>query len=139
MPEIEPLDPAKVAALLAEAKGGDLYHLVLTLGHVRPAEHGFSARDIVRVESTWAMMDIDFLQGGYVVRLQDGRRFCIHHFIDDLPPELRPDDSVGHREGIDVEALAADQRYPKLDPDGTSWGWSDEVEEMNTFLDRGRQ
>jgi hypothetical protein len=139
MPEIVPLDPAKVAALLAEAQGGDLHHLALTLGHVQPAEHGFSARDVVRVESTWAMMDIDYLQGDYVVRLQDGRRFCIHYFIDDLPPELRPDDSVGHREGIDVEALAADQRYPKLDPDGTSWGWSDEVEELNTFLDRGRQ
>src|SRR5882757_9468432 len=76
------------------------------------------------------MMDIDFLQGGYVVRLQDGRRFSINYFIDDLPPELRPDDSVGHREGITVEALAADQPYPKLDPDRTSWGWSDEVEEI---------
>jgi len=52
------------------------------------------------------------------------------------PLQLRPGDSVGHREGIDVEALAADQLYPKLDPDGTSWGWTDEVEELNAFLDR---
>jgi hypothetical protein len=138
MPEIEPLDPAKVAALLAEAQGGDLYDLALTLGHVRPAEHGFSARDVDQIESTWAMMDMEYLQGGYVVRLQDGRRFYIHYFIDDLPPDLRPDDSVGHREGITVEALAPDQRYPKLDPDGTSWGWTDEVEELNAFLDRVR-
>ncbi len=136
MPEMEPLDPAKVAALLAEAKGGDLYHLALTLGLVQPAEHGFSARDVVHIEATWAMMDMDYLQGGYVVRLQDGRRFSIHYFIDDLPPELRPDDSVGHREGITVEALAADQRYPKVDPDGTSFGWSNEVEELNAFLER---
>ncbi len=85
------------------------------------------------------MMDIDFQQGGYVARLQDGRRFCIQYFIDDLPPELRPDDSVSHREGIAVEALAPDQRSPTIDPDGTSWGWTDEVEELNAFLDRVRQ
>jgi hypothetical protein len=66
-------------------------------------------------------------------------RFCINYFIDDLPPELRPDDSVGHREGITLEALAADQRYSTLDPDGTSFGWTDEVEELNAFLDRVRQ
>jgi hypothetical protein len=85
------------------------------------------------------MLDMEYLQGGYVVRLRDGRRFCIYYFVGDLPPEMRPDDSVGHREGITVEALAADQRYPKLDPEGTSFGWSDEVEELNTFLERVRQ
>ena len=54
----------------------------------------------------------------------------------EIGPHIGGDE--GRREGIDVEALAADQRYPKLDPDGTSWGWSDEVEELNAFLDRAR-
>jgi hypothetical protein len=74
MPNRPPLDPVKVAALLAELRSGDLPNLVLALGHVRQAEHGFAAREVAKVEAFWSMVDIDYLAGGFVVRLKDGGR-----------------------------------------------------------------
>ena len=126
MPNCPPLDPVKVAALLAELRSGDLPNLVLALGHVRQAEHGFAAREVAKVEAFWSMVDMDYLAGGFVVRLKDGGRAYIAYSVDDQPP--------GHKEGVSVGRLGDGQRYPHLGPKDV--GWSHDAEQLNEFLTR---
>ena len=127
-PEL-PIDSTTVSELLRIAQPGDITALLKGL---RPDRDGFAAADVEKVEAGWSIVDINFAEGAYILRLRDGRRFHLTWFVDDLPPEHRPDGAPeGRQEGARTELLAAGTHYPDSMPEDV---WSTDVEYLNEYL-----
>jgi hypothetical protein len=128
MPE-QPLAPDKVQALSDELQSGSLKPFALTLNLLRPAEHGFSARDVAHVEAQWAYLGRDHFTGGYVLRLRASRRLYLEFLVgsEPLPERSR---------SISVRSLAPDEVLPQLDRPKETVMWNNEVEKLNEFIER---
>jgi hypothetical protein len=123
------VDNETVLEWLKVPQTGDIEALLRTL---RPDRDGFAAADVERVEATWNIVDMNFVEGAYILRLRDGRRFHLTWFSDDLPPEERAEGAPeGHREGVKTEQLASFQVYPPGMPFDV---WSTDVEYLNESL-----
>jgi hypothetical protein len=128
MPE-PPIDNATFLEWLKVPQPGDIDTLLKSL---RPDRDGFTAADVEKVEATWNIVDMNYAEGAYILRLRDGRRFHLTWFVDDLPPEHRPDGaSEGRQEGARTELLAAGTHYPDSMPEDV---WSTDVEYLNEYL-----
>ena len=72
---------------------------------VHPRKHGFRAGNVAHLEAFWRLINGDFVSAGFVVRLDDGRRF---HLIYDS------DDTTADRlQRLEAEPLAPDQPLPE--------------------------
>ena len=112
--------------------GTNPYNFLQTLLRIDRGQHGFTAEDIEAPEVLWhAWADVDVLwEGGYVLRLKDGRRVYVESYSGegDWAADAK----------VTAAMLPADQRYPKLPDDHyqTMFGWSESVEELEDFLTR---
>ena len=109
-----------------------LSNLMETLRRLDPQRDRFEPTDIEAVEAAWGSFDTDvFWNGGFVVRLRDGRRAYIES-----------DAGKGDWEGdaeIRVEMMPASLRYPKPTDElhQSLFGWDDgPFEELEEYLTR---
>ena len=103
-----------------------------TLLRVDSRPDGFAPDDVEVAEAAWhSHGDDDILwDGGYVLRLRDGRRV----YVESCSGQGDwADDAT-----VTVELLAAGQPYPKLGANHyqTLFGWDDAPEELAEFLKR---
>jgi hypothetical protein len=113
-------------------ESGGLYELNEALHVLGRSTSGARPADIAQVEAFWCAVGMDFSSGGYVLRLHDGRRAYLDVWI-----ERERDEGTPPKVEIELDALAAGQRYPHFpsaaDPVG---GWRDDVQPLNDFLHR---
>lgn len=111
-------------------EGGGLYELNQALDALGRAAFDAKPADVVEVEAFWQGGQWDSRAGGFVLRLQDGRRAYLDVWIEDSG-----DGKMPAKVDIEFAPLAAGQAYPRFpsaaDPIG---GWSKEVAPLNAFL-----
>jgi len=100
------------------------------LGH---ADWDLSPCDIALVEAFWAANSFDVAAAGFVLRLRDGRRAYLDVWIE----QAREEDAPPAKVEIELETLAAGQRYPHFPSDADPvGGWQDDIEPLNALLRR---
>jgi len=100
------------------------------LGH---ADWDLSPCDIALVEAFWAANSFDVAAAGFVLRLRDGRRAYLDVWIE----QAREEDAPPAKVEIELEMLAAGQRYPHFPSDADPvGGWQDDIEPLNALLRR---
>ncbi len=141
-----PIEPSRVDALLAVARPSELkpfsegvIEFSEALMQLDPIRCGFGMDEISAVEASWRFDDVGFYwNGGFVVRLRDGRRAYIEGsrtpVYDECEPE--PETYTLHWE-FDVW-LIADEPYHSLTPlqpgGAPPVPWQETPPRLNEFL-----
>ena len=100
------------------------------LGH---ADWDLSPCDIAHVEAFWSANSFDVAAAGFVLRLRGGGRAYLDVWIE----QAREEDAPPAKVEIELETLAADQRYPRFPSDADPvGGWRDDIEPLNALLRR---
>ena len=110
-----------------------VFEFVQTLVGLDSVAHGIALRDISSVEAAWGHTEADFFRvGGFVVKLQDGRRAYLHAFCDA--------DTNHHAATVTVAVLSPDEHYHRFAPrtwaSGRPIAWEIAPKRLNDILDR---
>lgn len=131
---VPPMEKAYHEMMAADPKRsiGYPYNFMQTLHRVASLEDGFAPADVEAAEAAWhSHGDDDILwEGGYVLRLRDGRRV----YVESCSGQGDwADDAT-----VSVEVLGHGQRYPELAASHyqTLFGWEDAPKELAEFLER---
>ena len=108
------------------------YNFMQTLIRSESRSNGFAPTDVEAVEAAWHTRDDDDVlwEGGYVLRLRDGKRVYVESFSGrgDWADDAQ----------VSIETLPAGQRYPELPQNHyqVMFGWDDAPEELKEYLAR---
>jgi len=108
------------------------YNFMQTLIRLEARPDGFAPSDVEAVEAAWHTYgDNDVLwEGGYVLRLRDGKRVYVESFSGrgDWADDAQ----------VSIETLSAGQRYPELSTNHYQvlFGWDDAPDALGEFLTR---